>query len=105
MAKIRCRVGGSRPNLFKAKVNSFAAIAKSARVEEALKADPEVEFWRARFFSEETKVGNSVHMLVPRPLIPLPEEYLLKHRRHRLQDSDSRFRYLFLNLDDRCTLA
>jgi hypothetical protein len=84
-----CRVGGSRPNLFKAKISSVAAVAKSDWVEEALKADPEAEFWQVKFSSEETKVGNSVHLLVPRPLIPLLEEYLQHHRPHLVQGTDS----------------
>jgi hypothetical protein len=89
-----CRIYGPRPNIFKAKIMPHAFIAKAPWVEEALKANPDAEFWQFRFSPAETKVGNSVHALVPRPLIPLLEEYVLHHRQHLLQDSDSECLFL-----------
>jgi hypothetical protein len=87
-----CRVSGRRPNLFKAKLNPFLPIAKPAWVEEELRSNPDAEFWQFKFMPEETKVGNGVHALVPRPLIPLLEEYLTEQRNHLIGDGSD---YLF----------
>ena len=84
-----CRIAGPTPNLFKAKINPFLPVAKPAWVEEALRNDPECEFWQFKFRPDETKVGNGVHTLVPRPLVPLLEEYLSVHRPQLLQGRDS----------------
>ena len=89
-----CRIEGPQPNLFKAKLDLYAPISKTNWVEEALKADPEAEFWQCKFSGKETKAGNTVHILLPRPLIPLLEEYL-RHRKQLLGDADSNS--LFLN--------
>ena len=74
-----CRVGGNRPNIFKAPIDPTAPISKPQWVESALRADPGTAFWQFKFSKEETKAGNDVHALVPRPLIPLLEEYMM-HR-------------------------
>jgi integrase len=90
----RCRIEGPRPNLFKARLDPSASVSKTEWVEEALKVNPEAEFWQFKFSAEETKAKNEVHALVPRPLIPLLEEYL-DHRKHLLGGADSNT--LFLN--------
>jgi hypothetical protein len=84
-----CRLGGPRPNLFKAKIDPWLPIAKPAWVEEELRTNPDAEFWQFKFRPEETKVGNGVHALVPRPLIVLLEEYLAEHRAHLVADDGS----------------
>lgn len=89
-----CRLDGPRPNLFKGKIKPYAPIAKTQWVEEALEKDPDAEFWQFRFSSDETKVGNAVHALVPRPLIPLLEEYVSCHRQHLLCENISETLFL-----------
>jgi integrase len=89
-----CRLAGPRPNLFKAKLDPHAPVSRTEWVDEILKSDPEAEFWQFRFSAEETKAKNDVHALVPRPLIPLLEEYL-NHRKHLLGNAESNA--LFLN--------
>jgi integrase len=90
-----CRIEGPRPNIFKAKIRRNSAIAKPEWVEKVLDADPEAEFWQFKFAPEETKVGNDVHALIPRPLIPLLEEYWLHHRKHLVTEIGAEA--LFLN--------
>ena len=91
---VGCRIEGPQPNLFKAVLDLNAPISKTEWVEAALKADPETAFWQCKFSDKETKAGNAVHMLLPRPLIPLLEEYL-DHRKHLLGGAEANS--LFLN--------
>jgi integrase len=82
-----CRIEGNRPNLFLAKLDPLAPVTKPAWVSEALKADPDIKLWQIRFSTQETKAGNEVHALLPRPLIVPLEEYLA-HRKHLVGDSE-----------------
>jgi integrase len=91
-----CRIEGPHPNLFKAKIDPNAHVSKTSWVEEELKENPEAEFWQCKFSGKETKAGNAVHILLPRPLIPLLEEYL-HHRKNLLGEAESNT--LFLNTE------
>lgn len=75
-----CRVEGSNPNLFKAKVPIYSTIDKPDWVCQMEADNPNAEFWQFRFSPKETKTEVAVHSLVPRPLIRLLEEYLSKYR-------------------------
>jgi len=76
---VGCRIGGDRPNLFKGPLSSSSLISVNDWARGALDADPKAEFWQCRFSPSETKAKHGVHFLLPRPLIPLLEEYL-RHR-------------------------
>jgi len=89
------RISGLRPNLFKAKIPSLSEIDKPAWVVEEEEANPTAEFWQIQFTPEETKTGLSIHILLPRPLIGLLEEYLTKYRPLLLSDVDPET--LFIN--------
>ncbi|HWH59905.1 MAG TPA: tyrosine-type recombinase/integrase [Terriglobales bacterium] len=71
-----CRIHGDRPNLFKAPINPAAAVSKPDWAQAILDTNPNAEFWQCRFSASETKAKRAVHFLLPRPLIPLLEEYL-----------------------------
>jgi integrase len=75
-----CRIGGSRPNLFKAKIPNYIWVDKPAWVQAEERSNPESTFWQVHFAPEEiktgTKTGKSIHAVLPRPLIRPLEEYL-----------------------------
>jgi hypothetical protein len=88
-----CRVGGPSPNLFKGTVPPWLPLAKPDWVVQELDLNPHAEFWQCKFAAHETKVGKPVHLLVPRPLIPLLEEFLSSH--HGKLTNDEPSDYLF----------
>lgn len=55
-------------------------MAKPKWVEEALRTNPDQEFWQFRFAPDETKNGDQVHAILPKQLIGLLEQYLEVHR-------------------------
>ena len=75
-------------NLWKTRVPALATIAKSGRVEEALRANPQAEFWQFYFRSEETKTHHTVHAFLPKQLVPLVEEFLEHHRPYLIRERD-----------------
>lgn len=44
-----CRIGGTKPNLFKGPIPKTSGVAKPRWVEEVEKQDPAAQFWQARF--------------------------------------------------------
>ena len=94
-----CRIGGERPNLFKAIIPSNSPVTKARWVREAELADPETKFWQFRFNKKETKTGNTIHSILPSQLIGLLEEYMDKFRRYLIEDEDPET--LFVNRDGR----
>jgi integrase len=83
-----CRVNGSNPNLFRAKIPPFSDIDKPEWVKVEERTNPNAEFWQFRFSKDETKTGINVHAILPRPLIGLLEEYLQLFRPHLLRVLD-----------------
>jgi integrase len=81
-----CRVEGSSPNLFKAKVPVYSYIDKPLWAHKEEARNPDAEFWQFKFSREETKTGVAVHSLVPRSLISQLEEYLSEYRPLLLKD-------------------
>lgn len=75
-------------NLWKTRVPALATIAKSGRVEEALRANPQAEFWQFYFRSEETKTHHTVHAFLPKQLVPLVEEFLEHYRPYLIRERD-----------------
>lgn len=75
-----CRIDGREPNLFKSKIPPFTYIQKPKWVLQLEAENPNTEFWQFRFSEKETKTDIPVHALIPRQLIALLEEYLLKYR-------------------------
>jgi integrase len=94
-----CRIGGERPNLFKAIIPSNSPVMKAQWVREAELADPETKFWQFRFSKKETKTGNTIHCVLPSQLVSLLEEYMNKFRPHLVEDGDPET--LFVNRDGR----
>jgi hypothetical protein len=90
-----CRIGGSEPNLFQGKIPPFSDIDKPEWVQQEEQKNPEAKFWQFRFSPDETKTGNEVNALLPRPLIGLLEEYLGEFRPHLVHGADPGT--LFLN--------
>jgi integrase len=78
----QCRLASSMlgGNLFKERISPMATVAKPKWVEEALRTNPDQEFWQFRFGSDETKNGDQVHAILPKQLIGLLEQYLEVHR-------------------------
>jgi integrase len=89
------RVGGDKPNLFKAPIPKVTSIAKPEWVEEAERAEQGTAVWQIRFSRDETKTKHDVSAVLPRKLIPLLEEYLANHRPHLVGKTDPGT--LFLN--------
>ena len=79
-----CRIGGSSPNIFKAKIGPFSDLDKPVWVLEEEQKNPDAEFWQIRFTAKETKTGVEVHTLLPRRLIAPLEEYIADFRPHLL---------------------
>jgi site-specific recombinase XerD len=75
-----CRIDGPNPNLFKEKIPPFSYIDKPEWALQEETKKPDAEFWQFRFSKDETKTGISIRALVPRPLIPLLEEYIAEAR-------------------------
>jgi hypothetical protein len=86
-----CRVGGTSPNLFKGPISPWVPLAKPDWVLRELELNPQAEFWQCKFAAHETKVGKPVHLLLPRPLIPLLEQYLSSHHGKLTNDEPSDF--------------
>jgi integrase len=83
-----CRIGGSKPNLFKGPVSPYSGIDKPEWVEAEERRNPAAQFWQFEFSVDETKTGIEVRALLPRQLIGILEEYLNDSRRHLLHGSD-----------------
>lgn len=84
-----CRIGGPNRNLFKAPVPLLSEINKPKWAAEEEKRNPAAEFWQFSFSPAETKTKRRVQALLPRPLVPILEEYLSNHRDRLLKGSDS----------------
>lgn len=74
------RIGGDKPNLFKASFPKFTSMSKPVWLVEAEVQDPAIEVWQFHFSKEETKTKHEVRAVLPRTLVPLLEEYLCEHR-------------------------
>lgn len=83
-----CSIGGTAPNLFKARISPLAEIDKPQWVIEEEAKNPVAEFWQICFASSETKTHISVDLLVPRHLIQPLEEYLEEYRPLLLHGND-----------------
>jgi hypothetical protein len=83
-----CRIGGSSPNLFKARIPPFNDIEKPEWVIREEQENPEAEFWQFKFSTEETKTGIDVKALLPRQLIGILDEFLKDFRSQLLKGSD-----------------
>lgn len=96
-----CRIGGPRPNLFKAKIPNYIWVDKPSWVQAEERSNPEAEFWQVHFVPEEIKTGEktrkSIHMVLPRPLIRPLEEYLATFRPQLVTAGDPGT--LFVNRD------
>jgi integrase len=90
-----CSIGGTTPNLFKARISPLSEIDKPQWVIEEEAKNPSAEFWQISFTPSETKTHIPVDLLVPRNLIQPLEEYLAEHRPLLLHGSDPGT--LFLN--------
>jgi hypothetical protein len=53
-----CRVGGSTPNLFKAKIPTYTSIDKPSWVQIEEQRNPEAQFWQMHFTAKETKTAS-----------------------------------------------
>jgi len=84
-----CRISGSEPNLYKAKIPSFSNIDKPEWVLREERANPEAAFWQFRFNADETKTKVDIHAVLPKQLVPLLEEYLNQYRSELAGDNDS----------------
>lgn len=89
------RIGGDRPNLFKARVPVLAGISKPDWLLELEKENPDVEVWQIHFTKSETKTHHEVNCVLPLKLARLVDEYLLQHRKHLVSGIDPGV--LFLN--------
>jgi integrase len=83
-----CRVGGTAPNLFKARISPISEIDKPKWVEEEEAKNPAAEFWQISFTPEGTKTHIPVDLLVPHHLVQPLEEYLTEYRPLLLKGND-----------------
>ena len=83
-----CRIGGPKPNLFRAVIPKMTSITKPDWLQSAEGQHGQVEVWQFRFSPDETKTGNDVHCVLPRRLTPLFEEYLAVHRPRLIVGTD-----------------
>jgi integrase len=90
-----CRIAGSSPNLFKAKIPPFSDIDMPEWVQQELQRNRDAEFWQFHFSPLETKTNKDVHAILPRQLISLLEEYLNEFRPYLVGTADPGL--LFLN--------
>jgi hypothetical protein len=90
-----CRVGGTRPNLYKGPVPAITTIDMPPWARDERERNPKAEFWQFHFTEDETKTGCAVDSLVPHQLIEPLEEYLHEFRPHLLAGGDPGT--LFLN--------
>jgi integrase len=74
------RIGGPKPNLFKAKISPFSEIDKPEWIQQEERKNPSAEFWQFHFSCDETKMKHEVDALLPRQLIEPLEEYLNEFR-------------------------
>jgi integrase len=81
-AKLGARDEGA--NIFKEELRVFDTCAKPSWVKEKLQEDPHATFWQALFRENEHKMGpklrNQVHIIIPRDLVPVLEDYIQNHR-------------------------
>jgi integrase len=82
-------------NLFRATIPPLVNMAIPVWVREAIKANPQQQFWQFHFREGETKMGREVRSILPRRLVSLLDEYLTQHRPFLLCGSDPKT--LFLN--------
>lgn len=75
-----CRVAGPNPNLFKSTVPTFSSIDKPEWARIAQSENPATKFWQVKFSPKETKTKVPVHIILPRHLVALLEEYLTRSR-------------------------
>lgn len=75
-----CRIGGDKPNLFKAPIGPFSMSTQPSWVAEKNLALPGTSFWQIHFDPSETKTKNEVNVFLPAELVPVLEEYLAIHR-------------------------
>lgn len=77
-----CRIGSREDgaNIFKEKIGDLPTIARSDRIQEALKQNPAMEVWQFKFRPRETKTGHLVHGLLPRQITVLLPEYVSTYR-------------------------
>ena len=87
-----CRIGGSRPNLFKGKIPSYVWIDKPSWVQVEERDNPEATFWQVHFVEHEfktgTKRGKEIRTILPRPLIKPLEEFLAEFRPQLVSAND-----------------
>ena len=83
-----CRIRGSNPNIFKAKIPTHITIDKPLWVQSQQQMNPDAEFWQMHFTAKETKTGREIRAVLPRPLIELLEEYLSKFRPELVKAAD-----------------
>lgn len=87
-----CRIGGPRPNLFKAKIPSYIWVDKPSWVQNEERNNPEATFWQLYFTPDEiktgSKTGKEIHAVLPRPLIRPLEEYLAEFRPRLTRNGD-----------------
>lgn len=83
-----CRIGGSNPNLFKAKIPIHISIDKPLWVQIEEQKNPAAEFWQIHFIPKETKMDREIRAVLPRPLVEPLEEYLAEFRPHLVKSRD-----------------
>jgi integrase len=75
-----CRIQGTKPNLFRAKLPRISSVNKPFWVVAAEAENPDAMFWQFKFTADETKSGRPVHCVLPKKLADLVDEYLLDYR-------------------------
>ncbi len=83
-----CRIGGSRPNIFKARIPTHLPIDIPGWVLSQDQRNPGEVFWQMHFLPQETKTSKEIHAFVPRPLVGPLEEYLAVYRPKLLRNGD-----------------
>jgi hypothetical protein len=91
--------GQSHANIFHEEVSEVSPMDLPPWAEAALKVDPDEKLWQFAFSEEETKARREVRGAIPRPLVPLLEDFLAKYRSRLVKGTDPET--LFLNYEGR----
>jgi len=91
--------GQSHANIFQEEVSEVSPMDLPPWAEAALQVDPDEKLWQFAFSEEETKARREVRGVIPRPLVPLLEDFLAKYRSRLVKGTDPGT--LFLNYGGR----
>jgi hypothetical protein len=80
LRECRLATSATEGNIFKGPLPASFSMALPDWVKEAVRENPSLEVWQFRFLDHQTKGRRSVRGILPRPIVPMLEEYIRQHR-------------------------